>query len=84
VDSDVERALDNLEAQPMVTMRDLLAEKPAPATRKGWKRVGSREVFTVPEPEDVVEVLSAQASSTSRKRLKEDDQEKTKVITFLP
>ena len=82
-DKDVERALESIEAQPIISAKDLVAEKPAPASRKGWRRVGYREVFDVPEPEEQVEVISAQASSTSRKHLRED-QEKTKVITHLP
>lgn len=83
-DAEVDRALENIEAQPMVSIQDLVAEKPAPPRRKGWRRVGYREVFEVPEPEDRVEIISAQASSTKPKKLLEDAQEKTKVITFLP
>ena len=84
VDAEVERALESIEAEPMVSMKDLVTDLPAPATRKGWKRVGNREVFEVPEPEDEVEVISAQASSTSRKRLQEDNQEKTRTFESYP
>jgi hypothetical protein len=82
VHPDIERALDSLEAEPVVSAKELLAEKPPPP-KKGWQRVNGKEVFQIPEPEDKVVVLSASASHTKAvKPIKGVDSEKSKF--FLP
>jgi len=82
VHPDIERALGSLEAEPVVSAKELLAEKPPPP-KKGWQRVKGKEVFQIPEPEDRVVVLSASASHTKAiKPIKGADPDKSKF--FLP
>jgi hypothetical protein len=82
VHPDIERALGSLEAELVVSAKELVAEKPPPP-KKGWQRVNGKEVFQIPEPEDRVVVLSASASHTKAiKPVKGVDSDKSKF--FLP
>ena len=60
---DIDRALENLEPEPLVSAEELVAEKPAPPP-KGWQSVKGKAVFEIPEPEEEVVVLQASASRT--------------------
>ena len=79
---DIERALGNLEAEPIVSAEELVADKPPPP-KKGWFRVKGKEIFEIPEPEDKVVVLSASASHTKAiKPIKGEDRDKGKFSSW--
>jgi hypothetical protein len=80
--ADIDRALENLEAEPIVSAQELLKDKPPPP-KKGWFRVKGKEIFEIPEPEDKVVVLSAGAAHTKAvKPIKDADEDKSKFSWF--
>jgi len=81
---DIERALENLEAEPLVSTQELVAEKLAPP-RKGWQRVKGKDVFEIPEPEEKVVVIEACASRTKAAPVEKDlSEEERRALFFLP